>query len=67
MFLSQNGPLGHCELKQSKQLNQLNRDVADVIDLIVLIHNGVRCEIKQLNQLNPMCFCVKTVPGTIVN
>ena len=54
-FLCQNGPWGHCELKQLKkinQLNQLNRDVADLIDLIDLIHNGARCGLKQLNQSN---------------
>ncbi len=26
--------------------------MADLIDLIDLIHNGARCEFKQLNQLN---------------
>ena len=39
----------------------------DLIDLIVLIHNGPRCELNQLNHLNQKCFCAKTVPGAIVN
>ena len=40
----------------------------DLIDLIVLIHNGPRCELNQLNHLNQRCFfCAKMVPGAIVN
>ena len=70
MFLYQNGPRGHCELKQLKhlkQLEQLNRGVADLIDLIGLIHNGARCELNQLHRFNQKCFCAKTAPGAVVN
>ena len=55
VFLCQNGPRDRCELtqlKQVKQLNQLNREVADLIDLIVLSHNGPRCELNHLIQLD---------------
>ena len=43
------------------------KNTFDLIDLIVLIHNGARCELNQLNHLNQKCFYAKTVPGAVVN